>query len=117
VAQGALGIEARAEDQDICGLLSGLDHAETRRALEAERALLDAVQGGCQLPLGAWARMDGGKLLLDAAIFSADGLRFVRRNASAEPAEAEILGRVLAHELLAAGGGELLKLAGRVTHG
>lgn len=117
VAQGALGIESRAADKEICALLGKLDHLETRYALRAERALLDEMQGGCQLPLGAWARLEAGQLVLDGAVFSADGLRFVRKSASATVLETEKLGRALARELLAAGGDELLILAGRVTHG
>ncbi len=117
VAQGALGIEAREEDREICALLAKLDHAETRHALAAERALLDEMQGGCQLPLGAWGRLESGKLWLDGAVFSVDGTKLVRNRISGDVAEAESLGRSLARELLAAGGAELLKLAGRVTHG
>lgn len=117
VAQGALGIEARGDAPAVCELLGKLDHFETRLALSAERALLDEMQGGCQLPLGGWARLENGKLRVDGAVFSLDGLRSVRDHLTASPEEAERVGRTLARQLLRAGGAELLKLAGRVTHG
>jgi len=117
VAQGALGLEARSDAPEVCALLAKMDHAETRTALTAERALLDEMQGGCQLPLGAWARLASGKLLLDGAVFSVDGKQAVRKNLTANPQDAEKAGRELARQLLAAGGRELLQLAGRVMHG
>jgi len=117
VAQGALGLEAREDAAEVCALLARIDHQETRVALTAERALLDEMQGGCQLPLGAWARVEHGKLLLDAAVYSADGTQTIRKGITASPQDAEKTGRELARQLLADGGGELLKLAGRVIHG
>lgn len=117
VAQGALGVEAREDAPEVCALLAKMDHAETRTALAAERALLHQMQGGCQLPLGAWARLEAGKLLLDGAVFSVDGRQTVRNNITSAPQDAEKAGRELARQLLAAGGAELLKLAGRVMHG
>ncbi len=113
VAQGALGIEAREDAREVCAMLAKLNHAETRTALNAERALLDELQGGCQLPLGAWARMEGGKLAMDAAVFSADGKQMVRRSAAGAPGDAEKIGRALGREILAAGGAGILQLAGR----
>ncbi len=114
VAQGALGIEAREDAPEVCALLAKLNHGETRTVLNAERALLDEMQGGCQLPLGAWARLENGMLALDGAVFSIDGLRCVRDSVVAPLNEAETTGRKLARQLLRAGGEELLKLAGRV---
>ncbi len=117
VAQGALGIESREDAREVCELLGKLNHAETRLALDAERALLDEMQGGCQLPLGGWARLENGKLAIDGAVFSLDGLRSVRDNLVSPAEEAERAGRKLARQILRAGGAELLKLAGRVIHG
>lgn len=113
VGQGALGVEARAEDQDRMGRLAPLDDQETRVAVTAERALLDVLEGGCQLPLGAWARMEGGSLILDGAVFSLDGTHFVRQRVIDSPQDADGLGRELARRLLAAGGDAILKQAGR----
>jgi hydroxymethylbilane synthase len=113
VGQGALGIECRAEDEEVRGLLLQLDHAETRAAITAERALLAALQGGCQVPLGAWARVENGQLVLDAAVLAPDGSACVRKQASDTRDNAEALGRALADKLLEAGAGRLLQLAGR----
>lgn len=113
VAQGALGIEARSEDAELLKILSALDHAETHTAIAAERALLEEVQGGCQLPLGGWARMEAESLILDGAVFSLDGTSHTRDRIAGHPATAAELGRKLARNLFAAGGDAILKLAGR----
>lgn len=74
VGQGALGIECRADDAATAGLLAGLDHAETRRAVIAERTALAELEGGCVVPLGAWGRDTGeGRMALDVAVFEVDG--------------------------------------------
>jgi hydroxymethylbilane synthase len=81
VGQGALGIECRRAEVAIVSLLEPLDHQATRRAIAAERALLAALNGGCTLPIAAWARELLGKsgpygglvLALDAAVFALDG--------------------------------------------
>ncbi len=71
--QGALAVEAREEDYDIISLLGDLDHGPTRRAITAERAFLESLGGGCQMPVGAYARVDGETLVLTAFISSLDG--------------------------------------------
>jgi hydroxymethylbilane synthase len=113
VGQGALGIECRAADDDISALLSRLDHVETRAAVTAERALLAELEGGCQVPLGVWARIENGVLVIDAVVLSSDGRDSLRRDASGKPVEAEHIGRRLGQELLDAGADRLLQLAGR----
>ena len=113
VGQGALGIEARADDREVLDAMAGLDHAETRDAVTAERALLAELEGGCQVPLGAWARLERGELVLEACILSADGADYIRRRAVGSPRNAEALGRELAQAMLAAGADRILKLAGR----
>lgn len=113
VGQGALGIECRAEDARVMELLGKLDHAETRAGVTAERALLARLEGGCQVPLGAWGRIEAGRLLLDAIVLAADGSEHVRDSASGSSENAEALGRELAARLLDAGAGRLLQLAGR----
>jgi hydroxymethylbilane synthase len=111
--QGALGIECRAEDEAIQTLLVRLDDADTRGAITAERALLAQLEGGCQVPLGAWARVENGKLRLDAVVLSPDGAECVRRSISGVASDATRIGRALGEELLAAGADRLLRLAGR----
>lgn len=117
VGQGALAIEARESEREVTELLARLDHAETRVAVFAERALLREVQGGCQIPLGAWARVEGGELVLDACIVSLDGAKYIRRRVSGELREPESLGVRAGRELLDAGGAEILQLAGRSVAG
>ena len=79
VGQGALGIETRSADRETASLVASLDDAETRACVTAERALLHELEGGCQVPLGALARLEGDDLLLEACVFSPDGTDFVRR--------------------------------------
>ena len=73
VGQGALGIECRADDAETRALLAPLDDPATHRAILAERRLLFELEGGCTIPLAAWAREDRANLLLDAAVFKTDG--------------------------------------------
>ncbi len=113
VGQGALGIEARAEDGSVLDLLARLDHAETRAAVTAERALLAKLEGGCLVPLGAWGRMEEGQMHLDAAVLSPDGAECIRMHAVGSADKAENLGRDLAYKLLAAGADKILRLVGR----
>ena len=71
--QGALGIEARADRHEVMDALRKLDDAETRSAVECERAFMAAMGGGCRMPLGAYARLSGGMLTLDTFYARADG--------------------------------------------
>jgi hydroxymethylbilane synthase len=113
VGQGALGIETRADDRETLRLVAGLDDAESHAAVTAERALLRELEGGCQLPLGAWARRENGELRLEACVFSADGKEFVRNKLRGEVGDAEKLGVRLGQMLIEAGADRILRLAGR----
>lgn len=73
VSQGAIGICARSGDETTLRWLRGLDHAPTRLAVTAERALLRRIEGGCQVPLGALATLEGGRLRLAAGVCALDG--------------------------------------------
>jgi len=103
VGQGAIAIESRLKDQDTTEVLGKLDDPETRTAIIAERALLAALQGGCQVPLGAWARLERGELVMEAVVCSVDGTQYVRERATAPPDQAAQLGEHLAR-VLAEGG-------------
>jgi hydroxymethylbilane synthase len=103
VGQGAIAIQSRVSDRDADEFLSKLDDMETRTAIIAERALLSALQGGCQVPLGAWARMERGELVMEAVVCSVDGAQYVREKATAPPDQAAQLGEHLAR-MLAEGG-------------
>ena len=72
-AQGAIGIECRAGDERVRDLLAAIDHAPSRAAVMAERALLAGLGGTCHSPIAVLTRHDGGNLSLRAALFSADG--------------------------------------------
>ncbi len=113
VGQGAMGIECRAADGDIRSLLEVLDDSETRAAVTAERALLAELEGGCQVPLGAWGRMENGELVLEACILSADGAEHIRQKNAGDPSDAEKIGRRLGRILLDSGADRILRLAGR----
>lgn len=111
--QGALCVEARAENFELIRLLAALDDPETRACVTAERALLARLEGGCQVPIGALAKLDGGELRLEAIVLSPDGGDSVRRSASGAFDNPEELGARLAQELLEAGAGRILRLVGR----
>ncbi|HSW49411.1 MAG TPA: hydroxymethylbilane synthase [Bryobacteraceae bacterium] len=109
VGQGALAIETR-DDGGTAGAICGkLDHPATRTAVTAERAVLAALGGGCQVPIGAYAAVDGGELHLTAVVATPDGSRLIRRNAAGPQARAEELGSQLGAELLDAGADEVLE--------
>ncbi|MGH9863914.1 MAG: hydroxymethylbilane synthase [Candidatus Acidiferrales bacterium] len=117
IGQGALAIEARERDEALREMLTSFDDSETRAAVTAERALLTELEGGCQVPLGAWGRIENGALRLDARVLAADGSECIARNATGSAASAEEIGRRLARELLDAGADRLLRLAGRSVGG
>lgn len=73
-AQGALAIQTR-EDDDARDLIAVLDHALTRRAVEAERSFLKAINAGCHVPVGALARLEGDEVVVHGQLFSEDGER------------------------------------------
>ncbi len=109
IGQGALGIEGRRDDAFVRGLLEPLDDPATRTAVTAGRAMLDRLEGSCQVPIGAHATIQGDRLLLDGLIASTDGRRLIRNSLQGSVAEARGLGLQLAERLLAQGGEEILK--------
>jgi hydroxymethylbilane synthase len=108
VGQGALAIETRAAGagRNAC---RPLDHAPTRAAVEAERGLLSALGGGCQVPIGAHAVVTVERLRLLAIVASPDGKELVRGEAEGAVAEAEAIGRRLGADLLARGARRILE--------
>ena len=108
VGQGAIAIESRVKDTEAAEILEKLDDAETRTVIIAERALLAKLQGGCQVPLGAWARMERGELVMEAVVCSVDGVQYVRQKASAPPEQAAQLGEHMAHLLIEGGARNIL---------
>jgi hydroxymethylbilane synthase len=108
VGQGALGLECRADDRETLGLLEPLNDVPSRQAVLAERALLRGLGGGCLVPIGAAARVEGGTLALRGAVLSPDGRERIAGQAEGPAAGAEALGRRLADDLLARGARALL---------
>jgi hydroxymethylbilane synthase len=118
VGQGALAVETRDDGGIAHQICRRLDHAETRAAVTAERALLATLGGGCQVPIGAYARIAEGALHVDAVVVSPEGDAIVRRGSSGPPSNAESIGRALGEELLAMGGREILEdVYGGAAHG
>jgi len=113
VGQGAIAVECRLKDTEAGDLLAPLDDAETRTAIIAERALLGALHGGCQVPLGAWARVERGELLLDACVCSVDGVQYVKQRLMAPPDQAAQLGEHMARVLIEAGAQSILEEVSR----
>lgn len=108
VGQGALGIETRAGDQSTIEIVSRLNHKETEISVNGERALLRRLEGGCQIPIGAYGRIVNKNFRLDAVIGSLDGKRIVRDFIRGKPEDSERLGIELAEVLLSNGGKEIL---------
>jgi len=104
--QGALAIETRDDGGAGHEIARKLDHAETNAAVTAERSLLATLEGGCQVPIGAHAKFDGGVLHLLAVVASPDGTRVMRARATGRDAVA--LGRELGERMLASGARDIL---------
>ncbi|MAT38315.1 MAG: hydroxymethylbilane synthase, partial [Ectothiorhodospiraceae bacterium] len=110
VGQGALGIEIRESDRDAATYLAALNHEESWAACVAERALLRTLQGGCQVPVAAYARMEKEKLVLDAMVGSLDGtLRLDARGTTSKLSGAEAMGVRVANKLLREGAEDILE--------
>ncbi|HVC19979.1 MAG TPA: hydroxymethylbilane synthase [Vicinamibacterales bacterium] len=106
--QGIIAVEIRAGDGRTHAAVSSIDDAVTSRALAAERALVRALGGGCQMPLGALAQAAGDDLDLRAVVLSIDGARALHHRARGPKDDPEGLGARVAEALLKDGAGELL---------
>lgn len=107
--QGALGIEVRAKDKRTGDIVKTINHQESFLCVSCERAFLREFGAGCRLPLGALAESKNKRIHLQAAVISLDGKRIVRLSRSAPLQEAEPLGKLLAKEVLAKGGREIMQ--------
>ena len=106
--QGALGIEIRQDDDRVAHAVRRLHDRSTHCAVSAERALLDELEGGCQAPIGAWARLDEGWLVADGMVAVPDGGRLVRARTKGDPDAPADVGRRLSGLLLERGAKEIL---------
>ncbi|NMM41097.1 hydroxymethylbilane synthase [Pseudoalteromonas arctica] len=106
--QGAVGIECRIDDEVTQALLAPLEHNETRIRVNAERAMNRRLEGGCQVPIGAYALVDGEQVHLRGLVGAIDGSEILRAEISGKAIDAEQLGVQLAERLLALGADKIL---------
>jgi hydroxymethylbilane synthase len=108
VGQGALGIELRKDDSELLAGLSFLNDDKTTVAVAAERSFLIRLEGGCQVPIGAFAEVDGDQVTLTGLVASVDGTEVIKRSMIGTANEAQVLGLKLAEQLLDLGAKEIL---------
>ena len=104
VAQGAIGVERRADDVRVSLLLSAIHHTDTGLRLAAERAFLTRLDGSCQTPIAGLAVLDGGGLWLRGEILRPDGSRAVTGEMRGDAGDGAVMGRELADDLLGRAG-------------
>ena len=108
IGQGALGIEGRSNDQYVRSILNRLTHQPTQIAVAAERALLHRLEGGCQVPIAAYATLTQNEVQLEGLVASVDGKTVIRDVVRGTSAEAQVLGTQLAERLLSRGADKIL---------
>jgi len=115
IGQGALGIEARIDDERAIEAVAFLNDMETRLAVCAERKMLERLDGGCQVPIAGHAVISAGEIFLTGLVGRPDGSEIVRGSRSGPLAAPEELGVALAEELLMRGGRQILEEVYRQT--
>jgi hydroxymethylbilane synthase len=108
IGQGAIGIECRVGDEFINDLIAPLNHSETSICVRAERACLKRLEGGCQVPIAAYAQLSEGKIVIDGLVGSVSGDRIIKARSEGRPEDGEILGKKLAEDLLSMGADKIL---------
>lgn len=108
VGQGALGIETRAGDTRVNRMVAALDDPVTNAAVTAERAFLRRLEGGCQVPIGAYGRLEGDELVLEGVVAGLDGKQLLRNCVRGAKEEAAALGEKLAGLLIDQGAAKIL---------
>ncbi len=109
VSQGVIGVETRTDDPEIIALVQLVNDAQTASCVAAERALLKSLEGGCQIPIGAYAQLEGDTVVLQGLVGSLDGKTIIRDEISGPAAQSEQLGRQLAQRLSEQGGQAILE--------
>lgn len=109
VGQGVLAIETRTEDRSINKTIEFLNDPESALTMSAERAFLTRLEGGCQVPIAAYAQLNEKGLEIEGMIASLDGKKVIRQRKAGSYEEAEVLGIELAETLLSFGGERILK--------
>lgn len=108
MGQGVLGIECRRDDTVVQEHIARLNHPPSASAVRAERALVDRLEGGCQVPIGAHAVVTDSSLRLDALVASIDGTHIIRNDIVGSVEDAVTLGITLAEQLLSKGADKIL---------
>ena len=108
VGQGAIGIEIREDDEFMLHVMERIGHPETMECVTAERVVMRRLEGGCQVPIGAYARYEDDTLTMDAVVGSVDGTHIVREQLCGDAGQPEALGEAMVERLLALGAGEIL---------
>ena len=106
--QGAVGIECRVDDVELLALLAPLDHYETRLRVEAERAMNQGLMGGCQVPIGAYAELQGDQLWLRGLVGRPDGSEVIYEEMTGLATQGKAMGAEMAKRLLARGADKIL---------
>lgn len=109
VGQGAVGIECRLDDDKTRALLDALNHRPTQIRVLAERAMNMRLEGGCQVPIGSYALIEGSDIWLRALVGAPDGSTIIRGERRGHVGDAEAIGIALADELLNRGAREILQ--------
>ena len=109
MGQGAVGIETRKNDVDNQILLADIDHEETHYALDAERALVSQLEGGCNVPIGSFATLDGDQITLTGLVASLDGKTMYKKELTDLKTNAIALGRKLGDELIELGADRIMQ--------
>ena len=109
IGQGVLGLEMRKGDHVVRDLLAFLNHVATELTSRAERAFLKELEGGCQVPMGGYGRLEGEKLILQGMEGELDGSAIIRDEAVGPKERPEELGITLARKMLAAGADKILQ--------
>ncbi len=108
VAQGAIAIEIASANEELKQLLQKINHENTKIAIEAERAFMRTLEGGCQIPVGAYSSIDTDKITLTGFVASLDGSSYLKITDTANINEAAALGEELANKLIDQGANEIL---------
>lgn len=109
VGQGALGIEIRQDDNEVRNLLKEIHHPQTAAGVKAERSFLARLEGGCQVPIGAFGRFNkDNRLILTGMVSAVDGTHFLRDEIEGEGSDAESMGKELGENLLSQGADKIL---------
>ncbi|MDY0268498.1 hydroxymethylbilane synthase [Trichloromonas sp.] len=108
IGQGALGIESRIADAEVNALIDFFNHPETAAAVKGERAVLRRLEGGCQVPIGAYGEVKDGRLTLTGVVASVDGVTLLKKTVVCAPEESEKVGTSLADDLITQGAGKIL---------